>query len=50
MEVTVTHDRLVISGRRRIQAPLTLRVRDHEYQVDSGGTRVVLLERTEPAG
>ena len=50
VEVTVTHDRLVISGRRRIQAPLTLRVRDHEYQVDSGGTRVVLLERTERAG
>ena len=48
MEVTVTHDRLIISGRRRIQAPLTLRVRDHEYQVDPGGTRIVPLDRTQP--
>ena len=50
IEVTVTHDRLIISGRPRIQAPLLLRVRDHEYQVDPGGTRIVSLDRTQPAG
>ena len=49
IEVTVTHDRLVISGRRRIQAPLRLRVGGHDYQVDPGGTRVVPLPRTQPA-
>ena len=49
VEVTLTHDRLVISGRRRIQAPLRLRVRDRDYKVDPGGTHVVALPRTGPA-
>ncbi|MGZ4619909.1 MAG: glycoside hydrolase family 65 protein, partial [Frankiaceae bacterium] len=47
VEVTVRHDRLIISGRRRVQLPLRLRVRDEEFEVDPGGTRVVALNRAE---
>ena len=47
VEVTVTHDRLKVSGRRRVQLPLRLRVRDEEFEVDPGGTREVLLSRAE---
>ena len=50
IEITVTHDRLIISGRRRIQTPLRLRVGDQDYEVDPGGSRVVALPRTQPAG
>ncbi|MGZ4666101.1 MAG: glycosyl hydrolase family 65 protein [Frankiaceae bacterium] len=51
IEITVTHDRLVISGRRpRIQTPLRLRVGDQDYEVEPGGSRVVALPRTQPAG
>lgn len=46
VEVTVTHDRLIVSGQRRLQAPLRLRVKGVEYQVDVGGKREVLLSRT----
>ena len=46
VEITVTHDRLVIAGRRRVQAPLPLRVDGQDYQVDPGGTCVVALHRT----
>ena len=46
IEVTVTHDRLVIAGSRRVQAPLPLRVDGQDYQVDPGDTCVVALHRT----
>ena len=46
VEITVTHDRLVIAGRHRVQAPLGLRVDGQDYQVDPGGTCVVALHRT----
>jgi trehalose/maltose hydrolase-like predicted phosphorylase len=50
VEVTVTQDRLVIGGRRRAQGPLLLRVRGRDYRVDPGATRMVPLDRAEPAG
>ena len=51
IEITVTHDRLIISGRRRrIQTPLRLRVGDQDYEVEPGGSRLVALPRTQPAG
>ena len=45
IEVTITHDRLVISGRRQLAKPLRLRVHGREYEVDPGGTREVFLHR-----
>ena len=50
IEVTVTHDRLVVGGRRRIQAPLMLRIRDRDYTIDPGATRSVPLRRVQPLG
>ena len=50
IEVDVTHDRLVIGGRRRIPTPLMLRVRDRDYKVDPGATRMVPLHRVQSIG
>ncbi|MGZ4619697.1 MAG: glycoside hydrolase family 65 protein, partial [Frankiaceae bacterium] len=50
IEVAVTHDRLVIGGRRRIQSPLLLRVGNRDYTVDPGATRMVPLHRVPHVG
>ena len=48
MEVTLTHDRLIIGGRRRIQTRYCCRCGAREFKVDPGGTRIVPLDRTQP--
>ncbi len=43
IEVSITHDRLTISGRRQRHAPLRLRLNGTEYDIDPGGTRELPL-------
>ncbi|HSP38842.1 MAG TPA: glycosyl hydrolase family 65 protein [Frankiaceae bacterium] len=43
IQIRITHDRLIVSGRRQLRAPLRLRVRGTEYDVDPSGTREVSL-------
>jgi trehalose/maltose hydrolase-like predicted phosphorylase len=45
LEITVTPDRLVVSGRRHTEPPLRLRVAGEDYEVDPGGAQVVELRR-----
>ena len=43
LEVSLTHNHLMVSGRRHVGEPLRMRVRDDTYEVDPGGALSVPL-------